>query len=136
MFYLVRMRRRAYVEGHLRFSDGLEKALRWAGEAATIHVGDTQTVTVSLWLEDLGIPITCASRRSRFYDLPRCVVCCAWLTFPRCSRLSATNRSSWHFPWGVRGFKPGRPIGAANAVYRYRSRDASLRFVGVSCAVS
>jgi len=73
------MRGHAYVEGHLPFSDGFEKALRWAGDAATIHVGDTQSITLNPWLEDLGVDITSSSRRSRFYGHPKGVVICAWL---------------------------------------------------------
>jgi hypothetical protein len=117
MFYRDRMRRRAYVEGHLRFSDGVEKALRWAGDAASIHVGDTQTVTHNPWLGDLGVTITCASRRSRFYGLPRGVVVCAWLNLsevleverdggvdgiavvPAHGRLTRVPSGSGHAPW-------------------------------------
>jgi hypothetical protein len=99
------------------FSAGLEKALRWAGDAATIHVGNTQTVTVNPWLEDLGVPVTSASRRSRFYGPPRGVVVCAWLNLaevleverdeaveglvvlPAHGRLPRIPAGSGHAPW-------------------------------------
>jgi hypothetical protein len=65
------MRRRAYVESHMPFPDGVRVALRWAGDTAAIRVGDTGTVDENPWIEQLGIPITCASSRSRFYGRPR-----------------------------------------------------------------
>ncbi|MDO3401365.1 hypothetical protein QWI29_15105 [Mycolicibacterium neoaurum] len=63
--------RRAYVEGHVPFVDGFHLALRWAGEDAAIRVGDTATVESNKWLEQLGIPITSASSRSRFHGVAR-----------------------------------------------------------------
>lgn len=117
MLYRDRMRRRAYVEGHTPFSAGLATALDWAGDQATIRVGDTQTVTHNPWLEDLGVPIASSSRRSRFYGLPRGVVVCAWLNLsevleverdkavggivvvPAHGRLPRVPSGSGHAPW-------------------------------------
>lgn len=64
------MRRRAYVESHVPFDDAFAIAFRWAGEEASIRVGDTRTVDLHE-LEDLGVPITCGSSRSRFRGTPR-----------------------------------------------------------------
>jgi hypothetical protein len=71
--------RRAYVEGHVPFVDAFRIALRWAGEDSTIRVGDTGTVENNKWMEQLGIPITSASSRSRFHGLPRGTVIGAFL---------------------------------------------------------
>lgn len=61
------------------FPEGFDTALLWAGDGATIQVGDTSTVTVNAWMEQLGILITCASSRSRFYGSPRGIVIGAFL---------------------------------------------------------
>lgn len=59
--------RRAYVESHLPFPEALRLAFHWAGESATIHAPDTASIDEND-LESLGVPVTCASRRSRLYD--------------------------------------------------------------------
>lgn len=61
--------RRAYVDSRVPFEDALAAAVVWAGESATLHVPDTRSVEEND-LEELGIPITCASRKSRFYERP------------------------------------------------------------------
>jgi hypothetical protein len=62
------MRRRANIESHMPFDEAVAIALRWAGDGATIHVPDTASVEENSWLENLGIPISCASPRSRFHS--------------------------------------------------------------------
>ncbi len=92
-------------------------ALRWAGDDATIRVGDTRTVEENDWLEGLGVPITCASRRSRFYGLARGSVVCVFLNLsevleverskdvedivvvPAHGRLTRFQSGSGHAPW-------------------------------------
>jgi hypothetical protein len=64
------MPRRAYVDSHVPFEEALRAALAWAGGAATLHVPDTRSVEENN-LEDLGIPITCVSPKSRFYGRPQ-----------------------------------------------------------------
>ncbi|RIS61411.1 hypothetical protein [Mycobacteroides abscessus] len=71
--------RRAYIEGHVPFRDGFHEALRWAGDDAAIRVGDTGTVENNKWMDQLGIPITSASSRSRFHGTPRGTIIGAFL---------------------------------------------------------
>lgn len=72
------MRRRAYVDSHVPFEEALQAALLWAGETATLHVPDTRSVEEND-LEDLGIPMTCVSPKSRFYAPPEGTVIGAFL---------------------------------------------------------
>lgn len=76
--YREAMRRRAYVDSHVPFERALQLALDWAGETATLHVPNTFSVEEN-GLEDLGVPITCASRKSRFYGRPSGTVIGAFL---------------------------------------------------------
>ncbi|MBF9318031.1 hypothetical protein [Mycobacteroides chelonae] len=71
--------RRAYIEGHVPFREGFREARRWAGDGAAIRVGDTGTVENNKWMEQLGLPITSASSRSRFHGTPRGTVIGAFL---------------------------------------------------------
>jgi hypothetical protein len=72
------VRRRAYIDSRVPFEEALQAALVCAGETATLHVPDTRCVEEND-LEDLGIPISCASRRSRFYERPEGTVIGAFL---------------------------------------------------------
>jgi hypothetical protein len=65
--------RRAYVESHEPFPRALKLALQWAGDGATIHAPDTGSVEEN-HLDQLGIPVTSASPRSRFYGPPQGIV--------------------------------------------------------------
>jgi hypothetical protein len=76
------MRRRAYVEASLPFDEAVAVAAQWAGNGATIHVPDTASVEENAWLQDLDLPITCASRRSRFYCRACGDVIAPFLTLP------------------------------------------------------
>lgn len=62
--------RRAYVESHQPFSEALRLALRWAGNTATIHAPDTGSIKENR-LDQLGVPLTCASPRSKFHGRPQ-----------------------------------------------------------------
>ncbi|MEU0498059.1 hypothetical protein [Mycobacterium sp. NPDC006124] len=62
--------RRAYVESHEPLPRALALALRWAGEDATIHAPDTRSVEENK-LDQLGLPVTSPSSKSRYHDLPR-----------------------------------------------------------------
>lgn len=83
--------RRAYVEGHVPFAEAFRIALRWAGDDAAIRVGDTGTVENNKWMEQLGIPITSASSRSRFHGLPRGSVIGAFLNLTEVLELERAN---------------------------------------------
>jgi hypothetical protein len=76
--YREAMRRRAYVDSHVPFEAALQAALEWAGDTATLHVPDTRSVEEND-LEDPGLPITCVSRKSRFYGRPEGTVIGAFL---------------------------------------------------------
>ncbi len=62
--------RRAYVESHEPFTEALRLALRWAGDTATIHAPDTGSIKENR-LDQLGVPLTCASPRSKFHGRPQ-----------------------------------------------------------------
>lgn len=61
--------RRAYVESHEPFPNALHLALKWAGDSATIHAPDTRSVEEN-HLDQLGIPVTSSSPKSRFHGPP------------------------------------------------------------------
>ncbi|SKQ48068.1 Uncharacterised protein [Mycobacteroides abscessus subsp. abscessus] len=63
--------RRAYVEASVPFEAAFATALDWAGKDAAIRVGDTATVNENRWLEELGLPITSGSGRTRFRGSPQ-----------------------------------------------------------------
>jgi hypothetical protein len=63
------------------FDRAIALALQWAGDAATIHAPDTASIEEND-LEDLGIPVTSPSSKSRFHGHPRGTV-----VVVRCGRL-------------------------------------------------
>lgn len=69
---------RAYIESHVPFDQAIQAALQWAGDSATIHAPDTASVDVND-LEEIGVPITVASTRSRLHGSPRGTVIGAFL---------------------------------------------------------
>lgn len=63
--------RRAYVEAHAPLDEAIEIALDWAGDGAAIHAPDTASVEDDdTPLLGYGVPVTCASRKSRLYGRP------------------------------------------------------------------
>ncbi|WP_396908401.1 hypothetical protein [Mycolicibacterium sp.] len=70
--------RRAYIESHVPFDEAMEMALDWAGDTATIHAPDTAIIDEND-LEDLGVPVTAVSSRSRLHGLARGTVIGAFL---------------------------------------------------------
>lgn len=70
--------RRAYIAADEPFDRALARALKWAGETATIHAPTTASIEENN-LDDYGVPVTSASRRSGFYDHPRGTVICTFL---------------------------------------------------------
>lgn len=70
--------RRAYIAANEPFNRALERALKWAGEPATIHAADTASIEENA-LDNLGVPVTSASRRSRFHRHPHGTVIGAFL---------------------------------------------------------
>ena len=70
--------RRAYIASDEPFNRAVARALLWAGETATIHAPDTASIEEND-LDDYGVPVTCASRRSKFYGTPRGTVIATFL---------------------------------------------------------
>jgi hypothetical protein len=70
--------RRAYVAANEPFDRAMALALRWAGATATIHAPDTASVEEND-LDGYGIPVTSASRKSRFSHRPHGTVIGAFL---------------------------------------------------------
>jgi len=70
--------RRAYIAANEPFDRALAHALKWAGETATIHAPDTASIEEND-LDDLGVPVISASRKSRFHGRPHGTVIGAFL---------------------------------------------------------
>lgn len=65
---------RSYIAEHVPLSLAVRTALRWAGTSAAIHVPSSSVVNENEWIEQLQIPITSSSMKSRFHGSPRGVV--------------------------------------------------------------
>jgi hypothetical protein len=100
--------RRAYISSDEPFERALGRALRWAGETATIHAPDTASIE-ECDLDNFGVPVTCASRKSRFHGRPHGTVVGAFLNLDEVleverngsvrSPLTATETGPHHSAW-------------------------------------
>lgn len=94
--------RRAYIAADEPFDRAVARALLWAGETATIHAPDTASIDENN-LDNYGVPVTCASRRSKFFGTPRGTVICAFLDLSQVLDVERHGRSRGVLPATVGG---------------------------------
>lgn len=94
--------RRAYITADEPLDRALARALQWAGDTATIHAPDTASIDEN-GLDDLDIPVTAASSRSRFHGYPRGTVIATFLTLGQVLDVERRSRTRGTLPATVDG---------------------------------
>lgn len=94
--------RRAYIAADEPFDRAIARALQWAGDTATIHAPDTASIEEND-LEDLGIPVTSPSSKSRFHGHPRGTVVCTFLDLSQVLDVERHGRTRGTLPATVDG---------------------------------